>query len=262
MGWQISFVLLLTFLITVIGTIAYSVRIVGIRTGRIAVSFALFNIFVLISRTANTLQAPLLTKYIEKGPKEELLNVFYMIIFSAGIATVIGALLIPTFQRLFHKAVESFAVNRSMSKLVMHSFSKSGINHIKDSIKIPQKTNITQVNFRTMPKKMVLMNTLAVALVTISVLSPIYAGSIAPDLRATCVTLSGVVNGFSTLIIFLLIDPYLSLLTDDVITGKQNEFEFRNCLIGMIGSKIVGTFLSILFLVPAANLTVFIAKLL
>jgi hypothetical protein len=262
MDLQIILVLILTFFITIIGTIAYSVRIVGIRTGRIAVSFALFNIFVLISRTATTLQAPLLTKYIEKGPKAEFLSTFNSIIITAGFATIIGTLLIPTFQRIFYKAVESFAVNRSMAKLLLHSFSRAGIIHIKDSIKIPHKDNITKLNFKKVPKKIILLNTVAVALVTISVLSPIYAGSIAPDLRATCVTLSGVINGFSTIIIFILVDPYLSLLTDDVISGKENENDFRSCLVAMVGSKIVGTFLSLLLLVPAANFTVFIAKML
>ena len=67
MTTQIAFVLALTFLINLITTLSYSVRIVGIRTGRIAVSFALFNILVLISRTANGFQAPLLASTIEKN---------------------------------------------------------------------------------------------------------------------------------------------------------------------------------------------------
>ena len=64
---QIALVLALTFLINLITTLSYSVRIVGIRTGRIAVSFALFNILVLVSRTANGFQAPLLASTIEKN---------------------------------------------------------------------------------------------------------------------------------------------------------------------------------------------------
>ena len=64
---QIIIVLILTFLINLITTLSYSVRIVGIRTGRIAVSFALFNILVLISRTAYGLQAPLLAKTVENN---------------------------------------------------------------------------------------------------------------------------------------------------------------------------------------------------
>src|ERR1700733_13499561 len=65
MTTQIIIVLILTFLINLITTLSYSVRIVGIRTGRVAISFALFNILVLVSRTANGFQAPLLAKTVE-----------------------------------------------------------------------------------------------------------------------------------------------------------------------------------------------------
>lgn len=71
---------------------AYPVRIVGVRTGRIAISFALFNIFVLISRTANAFQAPLLAKTIEssiaEGTSNSLLYIFRWILISATIATI------------------------------------------------------------------------------------------------------------------------------------------------------------------------------
>src|SRR5664279_2238591 len=100
---QIILVLLLTFLINLITTLSYSVRIVGIRTGRIAVSFALFNILVLISRTANGFQAPLLASTIEKNIKSGVgsnLFDFQLIIFSCTLATIVGGLLIPTFQRI------------------------------------------------------------------------------------------------------------------------------------------------------------------
>ena len=55
----------LTFVIHLIGTLAYSVRIAGTRTRRIALSLALFNILVLVSRTSNSFQAPLLAKRVE-----------------------------------------------------------------------------------------------------------------------------------------------------------------------------------------------------
>ncbi|HTR77465.1 MAG TPA: DUF2837 family protein, partial [Gemmatimonadaceae bacterium] len=58
-------ILALGFVIHLIDTLAYSVRIAGIRTGRLAISFSLFNLFVLVSRTANSLQAPLLAKRVE-----------------------------------------------------------------------------------------------------------------------------------------------------------------------------------------------------
>ena len=95
-------------MIHLISTLSYSVRIVVIRTKRIAVSFALFNIMVLISRTANGFQAPLLANQVEKGiqngTSENLLD-FRFILLGATLATIIGGLLIPTFQRLFTKSI-------------------------------------------------------------------------------------------------------------------------------------------------------------
>src|SRR5215510_6410081 len=103
---QILIVLILTFIINLITTLSYSVRIVGIRTGRVAISFALFNILVLVSRTANGFQAPLLAKTVETDIKAGIFDnpgTFRLIIFSCSIATMIGALLIPTFQRILSK---------------------------------------------------------------------------------------------------------------------------------------------------------------
>ena len=103
MTTQIVIVIILTFVINFITTLSYSVRIVGIRTGRIAISFALFNILVLVSRTANGFQAPLLAKTVENDIKHGIFSnniTFRLIIFSCTLATIFGALLIPTFQRV------------------------------------------------------------------------------------------------------------------------------------------------------------------
>ena len=58
-------ILLLTAIIHLIGALAYAARIAGVRTKRIAMSFALFNILVLLSRTSNSFLGPLLAKRIE-----------------------------------------------------------------------------------------------------------------------------------------------------------------------------------------------------
>jgi hypothetical protein len=47
MDWQLMALCTLAFVIHLIGTLAYAVRIAGVRTRRIADSFALFNILVL-----------------------------------------------------------------------------------------------------------------------------------------------------------------------------------------------------------------------
>ena len=62
----IIILIFLNLIINLIATYSFSARIAGVRTQKIAVSFSVYNILVLISRTANGFQAPLLANYIEK----------------------------------------------------------------------------------------------------------------------------------------------------------------------------------------------------
>jgi len=266
MSTQVIIVLILTVIISIISTLAYSVRIVGVRTGRIAVSFAVFNIFALISRTANTIQAPLLAKTIEStikiGNPQSLLTTFRWILFSTTVATIIGSALMPTFIKVFGKVVESFSINRSIPKLLLHAFSKSGIEQFKNSVTKPKKENLSQFkNFKMIPKRIILLNTIAFAISTVGVLASLYAGCLNPELRTTCSTLSAVINGSATILMVIFIDPFISILTDDVIKGECTQLQFDRCIIFITGGLIVGTVLAQFLLVPAAEIISAIAKL-
>jgi len=266
MSIQVITVLFLTVIISIISTLAYSVRIVGVRSGRIAVSFAVFNIFALISRTANTVQAPLLAKTIEGtikiGNPQSLLPTFRWILFSTTIATIIGSALMPTFIKVFGKIVESFSVNRSVPKLLLHAFSKSGIEQFKSSVTKPKKENLAQfTSFKMIPKKIIIINTLAFSVQTVGVLASLYAGCINPTLRTTCSTLSAVITGTATILMVIFIDPYISILTDDVIKGECSQLQFDRCIIFIVGGLTVGTVIAQFLLVPAAEVISLIAKL-
>jgi hypothetical protein len=117
---QLLLICFLTFVIHLIGTLAYSVRIAGVRTRRIAVSLALFSILILVSRTSNSFLGPFLAKRVETNldtlSSGALLGDFRWLLVSASLATVAGALLIPTFQRVFCRAVLHFQVHRSIPR--------------------------------------------------------------------------------------------------------------------------------------------------
>ena len=68
MDGQLAVICALTFGIQLIGALAYAARIAGVRTGRIAMSFALFNVLVLLSRLSNGFLGPFLASRIEKAP--------------------------------------------------------------------------------------------------------------------------------------------------------------------------------------------------
>ncbi len=258
MTTQIVLVLILTFVINLITTLSYSVRIVGIRTGRIAISFALFNILVLVSRTANGFQAPLLAKTVEADIKIgvfENIEIFRLIIFSCSVATIVGAFLIPTFQRVLSKAVVNFSIHKSMGKLLLHGFSKAGILYFKDNMALPAKENITQIKLnREFPWRIFILNIFAVAILTIGVLSAVYASYLNPDYRTTASNLSAFINGFATILLFIFIDPHLSSMTDDVTLGKCSETTFRKYIVYLTVARLLGTMLAQALFLPGAKL--------
>lgn len=265
MTGQIYIVIFLTFIICLIGTLAYTIRVVGIKTGRIAVAYSIFNILALISRTANVFQQPLLAKTIDNNIKTNsagnLLYIFRLILLFSAIAAIVGAFLMPTFIRLFSKAVKSFSVYRSVPKLLIHAFSKSGIEQFKDSITIPNKGNLSHLkNFRKTPKKIIILNILASSISSTGTLAALYASCLNPDLRMTCNSLSPAINGFGTILMYIFIDPYLSMMTDDVIRGECSEVEFNRCIIFIVSGLIIGPLLAQLLLVPASQIIISIAK--
>ncbi|HZE72969.1 MAG TPA: lipid II flippase Amj family protein [Pyrinomonadaceae bacterium] len=263
---QVKLVFLLTFVIHLISTLSYAVRIAGVRTGRIAVSFAIFNILVLASRTSNTFQGPLLAKHVE----ENILHGAYLgieadfrwLLVASTLASVAGLLLIPTFQRLFARAIETLGTYRSVPRMMLRALSRAGLHQLRDAASIPAKENITLLTWRQAPRTILLFNALATALLTVGVFASLYAGYLRPDLRVTANNLSPVINALSTILLFMFIDPYLSLLTDDVTAGRATPGHFRRCIVLFAVSRVVGTVLAQLFLIPAAKLIAVVAEFL
>jgi len=266
MSKQIAFVFLLTFIIHLISTLSYALRIAGVRTGRIAVSFALFNILVLVSRTSNTFQGPLLAKHVEqnitRGTLEHAEVDFRWLLLSAALATIVGALLIPTFQRLFTKAIEEFNHYRSIPRLIAGGLSHFSLHGVREFMTLPAKENLTRLSLKKAPVSIIIYNMFATALLTVGVFASLYAGYLNPELRVTANSLSPVVNGISTILLFVYIDPCLSLLTDDVETGKVTESDFRNSVVLFVLSRLAGTLMAQLMFLPAAKIIVLVTRLL
>ena len=264
MDSQLAFLCLLTFVIHLIGTLAYSVRIAGVRTRRIAVSFALFNILVLVSRTANSFQSPFLAKRIEdhlhQAAQHSLLGDFRWLLFSATLATVAGGVLIPSFQRLFSKAVAHFQVHRSVPKLLLHGFMKGGIRQLREVMVAPAPASLKGMSMgRDLSAGMMAMNVVAVALWTVGAFAALYAGFLDPGVRMTSSNLSAIVNGVATVMMFVFIDPQLSVMTDDVMEGRMGEAQFRRVIVWLVGSRLIGTLLAQALLLPASRLIAAVA---
>lgn len=266
MDLTLILLVLLTFVIHLIGTLAYSARIAGSRTGQIAVSFALFNIMILASRTSNSFHGPILAKRIEENLASGIFTTasfdFRILLIAASMATLLGAFLTPTFQRLFTKAVNKFSDYRSIPRLVLRGFTPTGLAYIRNSIAIPSTKNIKLLKKSDhISAKYLLYNMIATAIWTTGVFSALYAGYINPDVRVTSSQLSAIINGVATIMMFVFIDPYLSVLTDDVAHKRIDQAYFRRSIVWLTGSRFAGTLLSQVLFLPAAMLIVFVAEI-
>ena len=263
---QLLFICFLTFVIHLIGTLAYSVQIAGVRTRRIAVSLALFGILMLVSRTSNSFLGPFLAKRVETNldglANGSLLGDFRWLLASASLATVAGALLIPTFQRVFCRAVLHFQAHRSIPRLILHGVFKGGLSYVRDVASMPTARNMTGCRSgHGVSGRITLLNVSATALWTVGVFAALYAGVLDPSVRVTSSTLSSIINGGATIMMAVFIDPHMSGMTDDVVEGKVPESQFRKAIVWLVGSRLAGTVAAQALLVPASMLIASVARI-
>lgn len=264
MDWPLINICLLTLVIHLIGALAYAARIAGVRTHKIALSFALFNVLVLVSRTSNSFLGPFLAKRIENGivngSGERLLWDMRLVLFAATVATVLGAVAVPTVQRWFSAAIGEFHKHRSVAKLLFSAFTPTGRHVVAKSVTLPKRSHAMALKKPTVLSwRVIAMNVVAQALLTVGVIASLYAGYLYPEFRVTASQLSAVINGFATILLFVLIDPQLSMMTDDVVEGRVSEADYRRTIVWLSMSRVGGTLLAQALLLPSAWLIVWVA---
>lgn len=261
---ELLFLCSLTFVIHLIGTLAYAVRIAGVRTRRIAVSLALFNILQLVSRMSNAFLGPFLAKRVEENLRvavtPHLSADFRWLIGAASLATIAGALLIPTFQRLFSIAVHRFQTDRSIPRLLLRTLAPGALARIGASLAIPALANVTRLQRPAqLPLGVIALNVGAMALWTVGTFASLYAAYLNPELRVTSSNLSSIINGVATILLFVFIDPHVSMLTDDRVDGRITETDYRRSIVWLVGSRLLGTVLAQPLLLPSAALIAYAA---
>jgi hypothetical protein len=257
MDTELILICVLTGVINLIGALAYAARIAGVRTGRIALSFALFNVLLLVSRTSNGFLGPFLAKRIEtameNGGGDSLLLVLRLVLFSAAAAVALGIVLVPTGQRMFAAAITFFQANRSTTRLLLRSVTPAGLSTIRDSVALPSSETLRSLmKPRGVSWSVLAANAAAQGLLAVGVLASLYAGYLVPEFRVTASQMTAIVNGFATILLFALIDPQISALTDDVVDGSVSEATFRRAMIWVSLSRLAGTLAAQVLLVPAA----------
>ena len=259
-------ILILTGVVHCLDTASYAARIAGVRTGRLALTGALFNIVALASRVAYTLQAPLLGSAVDHMVRHRqlagLLRDFHFIIGAASVGTLFGAMLIPSFVGLFGRAAQAYEVHGSFGALLVHTLSLRGFSRVSQHLRLPVPESVRNASRFNLPRSFLLLNIIVTSVYTVGVGSTIYASALAPELARTATTLSGVVNGIGTLLLVILIDPVSALITDQALRGRQPASAVSHIVVWQVVGRFAGTLLAQLLFLPAALLVERLAHLL
>jgi len=288
---RILVVITLTVVIHIISTLAYSVRLAGVRTQRLLTAFSFYNIIYLLASVSNNIQAPLLTSIVEHGinagamqagvnvPVEQL--VFHeayrgqlvllaeqirLVIVAATLGTAVGAVLIPSFVHIFVKAIQLFEETGSTLRAFINlTFCYLPWRLRPGLLQFPACFSLVRQITRqrlTIPKTFLLTNIVVTGFYTSGVLSALYAGAMFPDFRTTATTLSMVVNGFATVLGAMVVEPTASSITDEALRGDRNEADVKQMAFYLALTRILGTVFAQALFLPCAYFIKFSAQLL
>ncbi|WP_028545304.1 lipid II flippase Amj family protein [Paenibacillus taiwanensis] len=255
-------VFVLTMIIHTAETLSYSVRYAGVKLNKIAVALSLTGIIVLVSRTANLIQAPLTAKFVDYAkvhPSFDLLGHLRFILFAASIGTILAIMLFPTFVNLFGRVIAKLEIAGSIPRLV----SSVTIGQLKNTKHYIKRPSIRWQSFRVLgiPKRFILLNVIVTAFYTVGVLSSLYAAHLLPEYSTTASQASGIINGVATILLTIFIDPQLGLITDKALRDEQSRQQLGKIYTLLMTSRFLGTLLAQALIVPAAYFISWVVEL-
>ncbi len=253
---------------------AYAARYAGVRSGRVATSISLFNLFGTASRLASLFLVPALgaiadhaarvalDAHIVEVPPDVVDRVtwqFRAIVFGGTIGTTLGTLLLPTFVYLFIRGIGSFERSGSVIRAALRVFDPKVFVAILRSVRAPKRVDLRQVSFANVPRKLLIANVVVNAVYSVGVAAAYLASDLNLDARTTSTGLSGLINGFATIAFTLIVDPTSAFITDQAAKGDRPMVDVRNLVIGLAFTAILGSLLSQLILAPSAAVIAFFA---
>ncbi|MCL6612256.1 MAG: lipid II flippase Amj family protein [Peptococcaceae bacterium] len=281
-------VAVLTALIHLINTLIYSVRVSGVRTGRLATAISLFNVVFLIASTANMIQGPLLATIVEGAihrgglgvltPAMEremnfppqyldqmnnLAGEIRLVILAATLGTVLGALLIPASAEVFARAISVFdRVGSVPGMILMAVFSPRRVIRLAGRDRAdppPGRSPDGHAKGPGIPRLFLAANVLVTGIFTTGVLSALYAGALYPGYRASATMLASIVNGIAQVLFATVVDPAAARITDQALQGRRPESDVRRMAIYLAVTRLAGTLLAQAVFLPAARLIRWVA---
>jgi hypothetical protein len=284
--WQLVIALLINAIVQAIQIGAYAARLAGVRTGRIATSTSLFNLFVTASRLATLVYTLMLGPLSDTAGNAvrsllahnspfslpirlELVGAVQhtfewqlrAIIIAGTVGTAIGSMLLPTFTYLYVRGVRSFERTKSMPHSIVRIFSPRVIGDLFRSLRMPRFSEIRGFSLKGIPRRLLVFNVVVTGVYAIGVVAAYYASVLDVNVTRTAIGISGIINGIGTVAFTFFVDPTSSIIVDEAVKGERDHEEVRSMVFYLSVTAIAGWVLSQLLLWPAAEVIKIVAHL-
>lgn len=278
---RLLLVMVLMVFIHLIITMNYSIRLAGLRTRRLLMAVSIFNIVYLLASVSSTLQAPLLTSMVEHAIKAGMAQVgttvpadqliyqeayreqmamlagrIRLLIMASTVGTFVGAILTPAFVHIFTRAIQLFEEVGSVTHMFMKlafSFPLAPVKQSKRVLRNSLNSFLFWLRQKLMiPKTLLVANIVVNSIFTVGGVSALYAGALFPDFRSTAMILSGIVTGTAVVIGAIVVEPKVSLITDEAMRGDRGETEVKQLTLYMVITRFLGTLFAQVIFLPVA----------
>ncbi|QHW29655.1 DUF2837 family protein [Paenibacillus rhizovicinus] len=245
----------LTLIIHAAETLSYAVRMAGIRTGKLAIALSLTGMIVLVSRTSNIAQGTMTGKIVDLARQQagiHLIDSFRIILLAASIGTLIAIALYPSVVALSGRMVAHLEQAGSIPRMAKKLLGSRRILNFFYYLRMPKWEMARRILDNGLPKRFMLMNCGVTAIYTVGVLAALYASYLPGHYSTGASQASGLINGLATIMLTLLIDPHVALLTDKVLRREAKLTSINGVFGALMLSRLGGTLLAQLILLPAA----------
>ncbi len=272
--WQLWVALLINVVVQALQVGAYAARLAGVRTGRIAISISLFNLFATASRLATLIYTLMLGPLADRAGNAVRLHhdavatiqhtfelQLRLIIVAGTVGTLLGSLLLPTFTYVYVRGVRSFERTRSLPHSLARLFYPRVIVDIIRHIRVPSWSEIRSFSPRHIPKRLLIFNILVTGVYAIGVVAAYYASVLDIAVARTAIGISGIINGIGTIAFTLFVDPTSSMIVDEAVKGERPHEEVKSMVFYLALTAIIGWMLSQLILWPSAEIIKVVAHI-
>ncbi len=282
-SWQLATALAINVVVQAIQIGAYAARLAGVRTGRIATSISLFNLFVTASRLAtlvytlmlgplsdragNAVKA-LVSHPIAPGAAAAVAQVQHtfewqlrLIILAGMFGTILGSLMLPMFTYMYVRGVRSFERTKSLPHSLARLADVRVAWNVVSHLRVPHYREIFAFSTRNIPRRLLIFNVVVTGIYAIGVVAAYYASVIDVNVARTAIGTSGIINGIGTIAFTFFVDPTSSIIVDEAVKGERPHEEVKAMVFYLSLTAIIGWLLSQVLLWPAAWIIAAVAHL-